>query len=384
MPKSTLLRKKLSIYKKKVWGMLGLDIVKNVNHENHNKRCLLVYITFPFKEKMVSDRHQNFWQAKELARLIGNEGYQVDVIDYQNPYTKPRGLYALVIGLIPRNIDVYSSHLCPGAKKIAYLTSSNLTVSGEREIGRIEKLYERRGVKLKPRRQGGAISKSIESFDGALFFGNDYNLRTYAEFNMPPVYYIVNNGYDYDFEINFDKDPKKFLYFGSAGQIHKGLDLLLEIFSQTDFPCELYVCGTVRNEEDFEHEYVDELYHTDNIHTLGFVDVHSKTFEKLANECAYSILPSCAEGQAGSVVTAMSAGIISIVSKECGYDSEDVILLPDCEKETIEAFIRKYSNMDKDWIRKQCLNAFQNAKENHSKECFTKSIKSGLEAILKV
>ncbi len=383
MPKNISLRTKLSICKRKVCGIFGFDIVKNVNHENYDKRCLLVYITIPFKDKLTSDRHQNFWQAKELARLIGKQGYQVDVIDYQNPYTRPRGLYDLVIGLIPRNIDVYSSHLCPDAKKIAYLTSSNLAVSGEREIGRIKELHKRRGVSLKPRRQGGTISKSIESFDGALFFGNDYNFRTYAEFNMPPVYYIVNNGYDFDFEINFNKDPRKFLYFGSAGQVHKGLDLLLEIFSQADFPCELYVCGALRNEEDFEHEYTDELYSTDNIHTLGFVDVHSKTFEKLANECAYSILPSCAEGQAGSVVTAMSAGIISIVSKECGYDLKDAILLPDCKKETIEAFIRKYSNMDKDWVREQCFNAFQNAKKNHSKKCFTKSVENGLVKILK-
>lgn len=383
MLKNTLLRKQLSTCKKKTWGILGLDIVKNVNHENYNKKCLLVYITAPFKEKIVSDRHQNFWQAKELARLIGKQGYQVDVIDYQNQYTRPRGLYDLVIGLIPRNIDVYSAHLCRDAKKIAYLTSSNLAVSGEREAERIKKLYERRGVNLKPRRQGGTISKAIESFDGALFFGNDYNLKTYVEFNMPPVYYVVNNGYDYDFEINFKKDPKKFLFFGSAGQIHKGLDLLLEIFSQKDFPCELYVCGALRKEKDFEHEYADELYHTDNIHTLGFIDVHSEIFKKLANDCAYSILPSCAEGQAGSVVTAMSAGIISIVSKECGYDSNDVILLPDCEKETIESFIRKYSNMDKDWIREQSFSTFQNAKKNHSKENFTKSIEKGLKAILK-
>ena len=93
MPKNISLRTKLSICKRKVCGIFGFDIVKNVNHENYDKRCLLVYITIPFKDKLTSDRHQNFWQAKELARLIGKQGYQVDVIDYQNPYTRPRGLY---------------------------------------------------------------------------------------------------------------------------------------------------------------------------------------------------------------------------------------------------------------------------------------------------
>ena len=377
------IRNYLSVCKRKLWGIAGFDILKNVNHDRYVKRCLLVYITRPFKMKEISNRHQNFWQTKELARLLGGFQYRVDVIDYQNPYTRPRGKYDLVIGLIPRDIDVYSIHLKKDAKKIAYLTSSNLEFSSKSEQERLDELYARRGVRLLPRRQGGAISKQIETFDGALFFGNDYNLRSYACFKMPPVYYIANNGYEYGFPIKYDKNPKKFLYFGSAGHVHKGLDLLLEIFSQESFPCELYVCGAIESETDFVAEYAKELYHTPNIHTMGFVDVYSSEFERLANECAFSILPSCAEGQAGSVVTSMSAGILSIVSKVCGYGPDEVILLPDCRKSTIQEYILKYSKADKTWLMEQSKLALQNARDKYSRQSFTKSVQDALTSILK-
>ena len=95
----------ISILKKKVWSFFHFDLIRNYGHTRYKKRCLLIYITFPFKQRDLSDRHQNIWQATELARIIGEFGYQVDVADYQNKYTRPIGKYDMVIGLIPRGID---------------------------------------------------------------------------------------------------------------------------------------------------------------------------------------------------------------------------------------------------------------------------------------
>lgn len=41
-----------------------------------------MYITNPFTEKTVNDGHQNTRQAREIARLIGTFGYNVDVLRY--------------------------------------------------------------------------------------------------------------------------------------------------------------------------------------------------------------------------------------------------------------------------------------------------------------
>lgn len=376
------MRNACRVLKQKVKGYLHLDIIRNCNHVDSSKRCLLIYITHPFSVNYSGFKHQNVWQCVELTRILGEFDYQVDVIDYRNQYARPIGKYDLVMGLIPRGIDVYSRHLKKSAKKIAYLTSSNLKITNESEKKRLEDLYQRRGVRLEARRQAGQIEKKIEEFDGALFFGNEYNLKSYSCFKMPPVYYLANNGYEYSFEIKFAKDPYKFLFFGSVGQVHKGLDLLLEVFSEIGEPYELFVCGLVDEEKDFAKEYKKELYQTQNIHTVGFIEVGSKQFEDLVNKCAYMLLPSCAEGQAGSVTTVMSAGVIPICSKECGFDADVVILLPDCSKETIRAYVMQYARQDRKWVEKRSREAYTLCAEHYSQNSFSDSVRRGLSEIL--
>ncbi len=370
-------------YKRILWSLFEWDIVKNVNKCKHEKKCLLIYLTDTFKRKEINDHHQNSWQMKMIAKVLDDRQYQVDAAHYLNKYTNPRTKYDLVIGLIPRSIDIYSRCLKPSSKIIAYLTSMNLVINDEAERERIAYLFERDGLEINPIFNSGVVSKEIEKFDGALLFGNEYTLKTYDEFKMPPTYYLINNGYEYSFEINHKKNPKKFLYFGSYGQIAKGLDLLLDVFSQNSFPCELYVCGRIDDEPEFKSLFYDKLYNTNNIHTYGFVDINSEIFEKIVNECAYSILPSSAEGKAGSVVTSMSAGMISIVSIESGYDAQDgIILLPDCRIETITKFVIDYSEKDSEWIEFNSKLALENARNNYSKSKYIQSLEYGLDKIL--
>ena len=83
----------------------------NVNKKNEaTKRCLLIYITKPFIEENYSAEHQNLWQATEIVRILGTQGFTVDVADF-NYKKSPRYQYDLVLGLIPRGIDIYSSHI---------------------------------------------------------------------------------------------------------------------------------------------------------------------------------------------------------------------------------------------------------------------------------
>ena len=361
------------------------DVVYNVTNNQEERRALLVYITFPFICEMSDEHHQNIWQAREMARIIGEFGYQVDVADYQDPYVRLKQNYDLVVGLIPRNIDYYSKHLNEGALRVAYLTSMNLEVTTRNEQLRLEALKRRRGVDLKPCRGSLiTISKEIESFDAAWYIGNEYNYQSYNCFKMPPVSYIKNNGYQFDwYDANVVHNPKKFLFLGSAGQVHKGLDLLLEVFSRPDCNAELYVCAAYEREQDFCKEYHQELFHTPNIHLEGFIDIFGERFKQLTQECAYMIMPSCAEGAAGSVLTAMSAGLIPIVSKECGYSEEDVISLPDCELDTIKNYVNEFAAKDFSWIREQSIRAHKIASEKYSRETFTESIYAAMRSLHK-
>lgn len=358
------------------------EVINNVNNSNADKRCLLIYIIQPF-QKEVDKSHQNFWQVKEMARIIGNKSYIVDVAYYQYKYVSLHHKYDLVVGLIPRGIDIYTKHMNSGCKQIAYLTSMNLSVTSGNEEKRIEECFQRRGVRLKPRRFAGYIEQRIEQFDGVWYIGNEFNFQSYSHFKMPPSFRIRNTGYVFPWaDPNIVRDPHCFMYFGSAGQVHKGLDLLLELFAEEIKDCTLYVCGSFAREEDFVKEYHKELYETSNIIPIGHVNIETPQYEELSKICAYSIMPSCAEGSAGSVLTNMSAGIIPLVSKECGFEEEEVITLPDCKKETIKSYIVEYSKKNQEWLKVYSLKSIQIVKEYYGNSAFTKSVEEALDGVL--
>ena len=370
--------------KRYVYGILGKDTACNVNGTSYDKTCLFIYIVTPFQKENLSDTHQNIWQAKEWARIIGTYGYNVDVINYINPYVRLKQKYDMIIGLIPRDIDLYKKYIKKDGILISYLTSSNISFSNEQEYERLADVYQRRGVRLRAQRQSGNIQKDIENFDAAFMIGNAYNLQSYyREFNMPPSFLIKNTGYEFCIKNRMEHvDTRNFLYFASAGQVYKGLDLLLEIFAEPSFPCELYVCSSYESEKDFCKEYDTELFHTQNIHAEGFVNIHSERFKEIVEKCAYVIVPSCAEGQMGSALTVMSAGLIPILSRESGYDDDEVIILPDCKMDTIRKVVLEYSQKDKQWIKERSEYEIQIVKERYSRECFIQSVQNAFEAVL--
>ena len=277
-------------------NMLGKGCVYNVYNTKYNKNCLLVYITHPFN-KEVDFFHQAIWQARILANSISKKGYNIDIIDYDNRIIDLKNSYDLVINMVPGQNNVFHKKKRPNCKEIAYFTGSNPSFQNNAELQRLEALESRKSVRLKARRVAPLLTKEVEGYTAAFMIGNEYNWKTFNEFKMPPVYFIKNTGnqFTYTFD-DTKKDRNCFLYFGSSGQVHKGLDLLLEIFSRKGFPCELYVCGTFKSENDFEELYKKELYETENIHPIGFVNVDSDLFVEITSKCVYSIMPSCSEG----------------------------------------------------------------------------------------
>lgn len=376
--------KKLYRYAIKVRiALFGYGLLENVNNAKHNKNCLLMYIIEPFKNKKISFGHQSYYQSRELAKIIGEFGYNVDVIQFNDKRAKLTKKYDLVFDLHPGMNMVYQNHLNPGAKRVAYITGSNPLFTNDAETKRINDIYARKKVKLNKRRSVEPFKNEyLKSFDCMLLMGNQNTLETYKKETPYIVHLIPNTGYE--FLANHDhssRSPKKFLFLAGSGQVHKGLDLLLEVFAKNP-DLHLYVCSNFKSEEDFCGLYKRELYETNNIHPVGFIDVDSFAFVEMAKQCTYIISPSCAEGQSGSVLVGMSSGLIPIISKENGIDEEGAHILHDCLPETIEGIIREYSKKPAEWREKEAENAIKIIHDKYSPKNFSNSIKEAMSALL--
>ena len=121
------------ILKKVIVKISGRKYLINVNKHNHGKNCLLMYITEPFLDKENLNTHQNQVQVIEMSKIIGEFGYNVDVIDYNNEKVKLDKKYDLILELHPGLNEVYKMNINEGCKKIAYITGSNPSFAYERE-----------------------------------------------------------------------------------------------------------------------------------------------------------------------------------------------------------------------------------------------------------
>lgn len=351
-----------------------------------------MYITHPFNQKKISNGHQNQWQAVEMARIIGTFGYDVDAVNYAYDYlnslkAKIRYKYDIIIDIIPRK-NFWTELMKEGCINISYMTGMSVDYAYTAEHQRLHELELRRGIKLQARRTKNvntASEKNIEDYNFVWFIGNSYNLHSFTDrYKMPPVCYIRNNGYNFSWAgTNTAIHKHNFIFFASSGQVHKGLDLLLEIFGREGFPCNLYICSSFRNEEDFCSAYHEELYNRPNIFPIGFIDIKGDQFRDIAGKCAYAVMPSCSEASAGSVLTIMSAGVIPIVSRECGFEDDEVISLPDCRLETIERYINEYAHKPDEWVRERSLKCIETVRTRYSKENFTKSVHDAMSVALK-
>lgn len=364
--------------------------IPNVNNTNYSKKCLLVYVIRPFlvPADKIGDSHQNQKQAVEMARVIGTFGYNVDAADFSNTYALRhiKAKYDLIIDIQTlRTPGFWSNNMNNDCKLVIYSTGSSVTFSYKQEHKRLDDLERRRGVRLTPRSGNTKPEREaiIETADAFWHIGNSYNIHTYEYLKLPPVYLIKNTGYKFGWLRNdIIRDKRSFVFFASVGQVLKGLDLLLEIFGREGFGCNLYICSAFMNEKDFCDEYRHELFERPNIFPVGFVDINGQKFREITEKCAYVIMPSCSEGIAGSILTAMSAGVIPIVSRECGFYDDEVINLPDCRSETIEQYISEYSQKPDEWIKEHSEHSVNIVKARYSFESFGRSVNDAMTAML--
>ena len=128
--------------------------------------------------------------------------------------------------------------------------------------------------------------------------------------------------------------------------VHKGLDLLLEVFSKhREFT--LNVVGKVDREPDFMSIYRHELTELPNIKLHGPLRTDSDRFREIIKDVYCFIAPSCSEGLSPAVVTCLQIGLYPVISHDTGLvlPSGCGIYLEECTIDEIETALIAVSQM---------------------------------------
>lgn len=335
-------------------------------------RVLLSYKTEPFVEFEEKEHvHSNVWECREIANIFLRLGYTIDVIDWFNREWKPNREYKYFIDPGP-NLSRIGPLLNTDCIKILHAATSHWLFNNEAEQQRLIELEKRRGVLLRSRRNLDANS-AIEDADFCTLFGNDVTEATYAYAQKKMHRIPVSSTHTYPFpeDKDIEKARKNFIWLGGAGMVHKGLDVTLEAFAHMP-EYQLFVCGDVKAEKDFEKLYWNELYNTKNIKVFGRVDVGGDVFKDIASSSAALIFPSCAESQSTAVVTCMHAGLIPTVSLHSGVDVGDFgIILHENSVEEIMQTVRHIAALPQDELKRRSRGAWEYARKHHTRERFS-------------
>ena len=142
---------------------------------------LLSFVTHPFvisRKELMKSPHTTPWECMEIATILLERGYGVDVIDWTNSSFIPKKEYAMVVD-IHQNLGRLDPYLSGTCVKIHYITGANFEYQNKAEQDRLDEFTRRRGHVLKPRRQL-APSKNIEYADYATSLGNSFAKDTYT------------------------------------------------------------------------------------------------------------------------------------------------------------------------------------------------------------
>lgn len=349
-------------------------------------RAIFSYVIDPFllpPGAPVSHAHTHDWESLTMGRTLAALGFEVDVLHWTNRTFEPRGPYDLLID-VRLLLERLAPRLGPECLRVMHAETAHPSFYNPAQRARLDALAARRGIRLEPFKLLDE-NRAIEHADAATILGNEATQATYRFADKPlypvpisqPVLYPFPEGKD------FGAARTRFLWFGSGGMVHKGLDLVLEAFAGLP-GFELAVAGPVERERDFERAFARELYRTPNIRTLGWVDVASPAFTGLAAGSLGLVYPSCSEGQNGGTVTCMHAGLIPIVTREVGVDvpPSGGVVLREATVEGIRAAVGGLAARPPAELEAMARSAWHHAREHHTRERFASVYRQRLLEIL--
>ena len=348
-------------------------------------RVLLSYVIDPFLASPgedASNAHTHHWESLQIAQTFLDRGYCVDVVSYLNHRFVPQQPYRFLVAA-RTDLQRLSQYLPSDCVKVAHLDTAHWIVNNAAAYDRLLGLQLRKQVSLTDPKLVES-NLAIECADLGTVLGNDYTLETYR-YAGKPLYRIPISApavYDWPTGKDFDVCRNRFVWFGSAGFVHKGLDLVLDAFAGLPGH-HLTVCGPLDQEPEFCSAYRRELYDTPNIHAHGWIDVESESFHGLMRNTLGLIYPTCAEGGGGSAISCMHAATIPILPREASVDlGAGGVVLDNCSVERVQAVVRDLAHRPADELEGLARSAWEQARNHHTRPAFAQAFAGFVDDVL--
>lgn len=301
--------------------------IKFYNSKN-NKNVLISYVLIPnfYISSYYRSSHNNKLQCYLIVQYFFNKGYNVYLYDYLNYKVDTSIKYDIFIG---HNISFESISNCVEKSKV--IPKILLATGSEPNFGNLQQ--EKRRIDLL-NRNGFSIplysnnivpdlNKVYLKADRILLLGNDFVKSSYGV-NLRKKIRLINNVtlHPYFEESSTYSRTNNFLFISSVGQVHRGLDILLDVFKE--FPdSKLYVLSSFKQEEDFLKYYSSSLLNSSNIIPVGYMNFNNENIKQIVSKVDFVILPSCSEGQSSSIINMMAYGLVPIATENVGLPNLD-------------------------------------------------------------
>lgn len=362
--------------------------IRNYYHTTHSKNVLISYLTHPFVYG-VHLGHTNMVESISIAKVFSDMGYNVDIIDFNNPKRVDYKKYDIVFGFgKPFEKSFYAIENSP--TRIFYGTGEHPYALNIKTLQRVIDVFKKKNKLIVASSRYISEDHLLSTMlaDGIITLGNRETADSYREFSngnihvIPASYHRIAQYQDILSRKNFKSAQSNFLFFSGAGMIHKGLDLLLETF--VDKPeLHLHICAPIDFEPEFKTCYSRELYKTPNIHVHGFVGLDSQLFQDLLSACGFVIFPSCSEGGGASIINVMAnGGLLPIVTKDSSIDIGDYgIAIEDLTVEAVTSAVAAVSDIREEEFTERTFACARIVSEAHSSDVFLKKLQHAITKI---
>jgi hypothetical protein len=322
----------------------------------------------------------------EIARALNQLGYTVDMVDYLDRSFIPDREYEIFVGHANINWRQISEKLPARALRVTYMTGCYWRDFEEKT----EACYHRFCASRNLPRAAMPVCREISDeeystlqADLVICLGEETakTFRPVARHVAP----INNAAYlevaPTQIPKNWELARRNFLYYGSTGNIQKGVDLLIEAFAQEP-SCHLHLYAPLEPEvlQAYRHELA-----APNIHYARPWRFLTSGFARLLEQCAFTILcGGFATGQSTALIGCLGYGLVPVLNREADIPfTDDGIRIGANDVASVREAIVRASRMPASWLdeaRRKTLADFQ---KYFTPDAFRKSFQTAVERAVK-